>query len=259
MPIPAGPDIDPASLPPEHSLQVGAVRQPTLDVMAYDGTPGSTSAEPPTAVTCTVTAPSGTPQTLATDTTDGGATWVAASYTCGTPTGRWIERWDVTGHGADVYYTVVLVHAAPTAGGQTWIPTREQVAAIIPRRTHVGAADGWGVTQATFTNLTRPPAAVVDTIISQAARWVELPSGPIVNPTIEQSATDAAALYAAGLILLQYPDEDGDRDTGKTLLAQAADMRKQIAANNVVDTGTDPTTTVVMPVWSFPPATELRF
>ncbi len=259
MPIPAGPDVDPADLPPEHSLQVGDPRQPTLEVTASDGTPGSTAASPPTAVTCTVTAPGSTPQTLTTTSPDGGATWVAAAYTCGTPTGRWIERWDVTGHGADVYYSVVLVHPAPTAGGQTWIPTREQVAAIIPRRTHVGGSAGWGVTQATFTDLTRPTGAICDTIISQAARWVEAATGPIVQPSIEQAATDAAALYAAGLIQIQYPDEDGDRDTGKTLLAQAADMRKLVAANNIVDTGTDPTATVVMPVWSFPPATELRF
>jgi hypothetical protein len=258
MPIPAGPDVDPADLPPEHSLQVDDVRTPALTVVAPDGSPGSTTADPPTAVTATVTGPDTEPADLDPTTPDGGATWVSDAYTCTEP-GRWVETWTVTGHGADTWYTVVLVHPAPTAGGQTWIPTREQVAAIIPRRTHVGAADGWGTTQATFTNLTRPSATVVDTVISQAARWVELPSGPIVNPTIEQSATDAAALYAAGLILLQYPDEDGDRDTGKTLLAQAADMRKQIAANNVVDTGTDPTSTVVMPVWYFPPATELQF
>jgi hypothetical protein len=258
VPIPAGPDVDPAELPSEHSLQVGDVRQPTLAVTAFDGTPGSTSASPPTAVTCTVTAPDVAPASLTVTTPDGGATWIAAAYTVTAP-GRWVETWTVTGHGADTFYTVALVHPAPTAGGQTWIPTREQVAAIIPRRTHVGAATGWGVTQSTFTDLTRPSARIVDTIISQAARWVELPSGPIVNPAIEQSATDAAALYAAGLILLQYPDEDGDRDTGKTLLAQAADMRKLVAANNIVDTGTDPTNAVVMPVWYFPPATELTF
>lgn len=257
MPIPAGPDLDPADLPPEHSLQVGDVRQPTLVVTGFDGTPGSTTADPPTAVTCTVTAPDGTPQTLAADTTDSGQTWLAATYTC-TTAGRWIETWTVTGHGADVLYAVVLVHPAPTSGGQTWIPTREQVAAIIPRRTHVGSTTGWGKTQATFDDRTTPTGVVVDTLISQAARWVEALAGVIVADTIEQTATDCAALYAAGLILLQYPDGDGDRDTGKTLLAQAADMRKLVAAANVIDTGTDPVAPVaVMPVWYFPPATEI--
>ncbi len=254
MPIPAGPDVDPAELSPEHSLQVGDVRQPTLDVVAYDGTPGDSG----TSVTCTVTAPSGTPQTLTVTPENGGATWIAASYT-GTTPGRWIETWNVTGHGADRYYTVVLVHPAPTAGGQTWIPTREQVAAIIPRRTHVGAADGWGVTQGTFSELTRPSATAVDALISQAARWVEAAAGPIIQPSIEQSATDAAAMRVAGLIELQWPDSGDQTSNAKTLLDLAERMRKDVAAANIVDTGTDPTNTVVMPVWSFPAATELRF
>ncbi len=86
MPIPAGPTLDPAELPPEHSLQVGDVRVPTLNVVAP--TAG-------TQVTCTVTTPGGMPQTLATSTPDDGATWVAASYTCISP-GRWIETWTLT-------------------------------------------------------------------------------------------------------------------------------------------------------------------
>lgn len=253
MPIPAGPDLDPSEIPPEHSLQVGDVRQPDLVVTAADGRAGDGT----TAATCTVTAPDGTAATLTVDTPDGGATWVAAAYTCTAP-GRWVETWTVTGHGADTLYAVVLVHAAPTAGGQAWIPTREQVAAIIPRRTHVGSTTGWGTVQATFSDVTTPRAETVDVLISQAARWVEALAGPIVAATIEQAATDAAALYCAALILLQWPDSDGDRDTGKTLLAQAVDMRKLVAAANVLDTGTDPVASVaVMPVWYFPPATEI--
>jgi hypothetical protein len=252
VPIPAGPDLDPADLPPEHSLQVGDVRQPTLTVTGFDGSPGDST----TATTCTVTAPDTPPAVLTTNTTDGGTTWVAQAYTC-TTAGRWVETWTVTGHGADTLYTVVLVHPAPTSGGQTWIPTREQVAAIIPRRTHVGHTTGWGVTQATFSEHTNPPAATVDVIISQATRWVEALCGPIVNPSIEQSACDAAAMYCAALILLQFPDGDGDRDTAKVLLAQAIDMRKTVRDANVVDTGTDPVAPAVMPVWYFPPATEI--
>ncbi len=259
MPIPAGPDLDPANLPPEHSLQIGDVRIPTLPVAAADGTPGSTAASPPTAVTCTVTAPAGTPQTLTTSTPDGGATWVAAPYTCTTP-GRWIETWTVTGLGADRYYGITLVHAAPTSGGQAWIPTREQVAAIIPRRTHVGAATGYGTTLGTFTELTKPDARSVDDLISKAARWIEVLTGPIVNDAIEENATDAAAMHVAGLILTTWPDSDQDFKAGQLLLDRADRMRKDLAAANVLDTGTDPVGPVaVMPVWYFPPATELQF
>lgn len=252
MPIPAGPDLDPADLPVEHSLQVGDIRQPTLTVTGHDGSPGDST----TAVTCTVTAPGADPVPLTATPTDSGQTWVAAAYTCTAP-GRWVETWTVTGTGADTLYTVVLVHPAPTPGGQTWIPTREQVAAIIPRRTHVGATTGWGVTQYGFDDRTNPTGTTVDVLISQAARWVEALCGPIVQPTIEQAATDAAAMYCAALILLQWPDTDGDRDTAKVLLAQAVEMRKTVAAQNIADTGTDPVSPAVMPVWSFPAATEI--
>lgn len=255
MPIPAGPDIDPADLPPEHSVLVGTVRQPELTVTTADGAPGDSG----TTVTCTVTTPGGTPQTLDTTSPDGGHTWVADTYTCGTPTGRWVETWTVTGVGANTYYTVALVHPAPTPGGQTWIPTREQVAAIIPRRTHVGSATGWGATVGTFSDLTRPDATSVDALISQAARWVEAAAGPIVNVAIEQSATDCAAMRVAGLIELQWPDGGDQTSNAKILLELADRMRKDVAAANVVDTGTDPVTPVVMPVWYFPPATELTF
>lgn len=255
MPIPAGPDLDPSELPPELSAVVGDKRRPELTVTDEDGNAGDGT----TVATLTVTAPGGTPTAVPVTNLDGGTNWVATQpYTFTGAAGRWIERWDVTGRGADLLYTVVLVHPAPTAGGQTWIPTREQVAAIIPRRTHVGSTTGWGTTQETFSDVTTPTARTVDVLISQAARWVEALTGPIIQASIEQSATDAAAMYTAALILLQWPDGDGDRDIAKTLLAQAIDMRKLVAAANVADTGTDPVAPVaVMPVWSFPPATEI--
>lgn len=258
MPIPAGPDVDPAELPPELSLQVGDVRQPTLTVTASDGTPGSTGADPPTAATCTVTAPGGTPQTLATTSPDSGATWNADPYAVATA-GRWIETWTVTGHGADTLYTVVLVHAAPVSGGQTWIPTREQVAAYIPRRTHVGAAAGWGTTQGTFTTLTNPSADSVDSLITQAAQWIELLAGPVVTVAATEAATTAAAMRVAGWIQLQWGDGAEDAKHGERLLAEAEKLRRDVAAANVVEAGVDPTVpAVVMPVWYFPPATELQ-
>ncbi len=255
MPIPAGPDIDPADLPPEHSLQVGDVRQPTLDVAAFDGSPGDAT----TAAACAVTAPGAAPQTLDTATPDGGATWIADAYTCGTPTGRWVETWTVTGRGADTFYTVVLVHAAPTAGGQTWIPTREQVAAIIPRRTHVGAADGWGKTQGTFSDLTRPNARQCDDLIIQSAQWVELATGPIANPAYVETATTCAALRTAGMIELTWPDSSDEISNAKVLLEQADRLRRDLAAANTTLEGADPIRPAVLPVWSFPAATELRF
>lgn len=248
MPIPAGPGQDPADLAPELSTVVGDPRQPELTVNDEDGNPGDGT----TAVTCTVTAPDGTATTLATSSPDGGETWTAAGYTVDSP-GRWVECWTVTGRGADVLYTVVLVHAAPTPGGQTWIPTREQVASHIPRRTHVGSTTGYGMTLGTFTESTRPTAQVCDALISQAAQWIELAAGPITVEAVVDGARTATAMRAAGLIEFQYGDKD-DRPYAERLLAEAASLRKDVVARNVVETGTDPAATVVMPVWSFPPA-----
>jgi hypothetical protein len=238
--------------PVTESATVGDWRQPNLTVTAYDGTPGDVT----TTATCTITAPAGvTPPTLTTATADTGHTWTATTYQVTAP-GRWIETWDVEGHGADTIHTVVLVHATPTAGGQTWVPTREQVAAYIPRRTHVGAAQGWGETIGTFNQDTKPSARDVDSLIQQAAQWIELTAGPIntSNTAVAEAATTAAAMRVAGLIELTWPDNRDDLSDAKTLLAEADKLRRDVAAANVVIAGTDPVASGVLPVWSFPAA-----
>lgn len=249
MPIPAGLGQDPADLAPELSTVVGDPRLPELVVSDHDGNPGDGT----TAATCTVTAPSGTVIPLAASSPDGGETWVAAGYSVTSP-GRWIETWTVTGRGADVLYTVVLVHAAPTAGGQTWIPTREQVAAYVPKRTHVGSTTGYGSTLNTFTDDTRPSKTAVDSLISQAAQWIELLAGPITTVTVVDGARTAAAMRVAGWIEMQWGTAE-DQAHGKLLLGEAEKLRKDVAAGNVAETGTDPVAApAVLPVWSFPAA-----
>lgn len=238
--------------PVTESATVGDVRQPTLDVYAYDGTPGDGT----TAVTITVTPPEGeTAPTLTTSTADTGAAWTATTYTF-TAAGRWVETWTITGKGADIAERVVLVHARATAGGQTWIPTREQVAAYVPRRTHVGSATGFGELIGTFTSDTRPTDVECDRLITQAAQWIELVAGPIdtTNTAVAEAATTAAAMRVAGLIELTWPDQAGDLSDAKTLLAEADKLRRDVAAANVVITSTDPVAPGQLPVWSFPDA-----
>jgi hypothetical protein len=96
-------------------------------------------------------------------------------------------------------------------------------------------------------------------LISQAAQWIELLAGPIVTVAATEAATTAAAMRVAGWIQLQYGDSTEDHKHGERLLAEADKLRKDVAAANIVETGTDPITpAVVMPVWYFPPATELQ-
>lgn len=251
MPIPAGPGQDPADLAPELSTVVGDPRLPELTVSDEDGNPGDST----TAVTLTVTAPgSTTPTSVPVTNLDGGTNWVATDpYTVDAP-GRWVEKWTVTGRGADVLYTVVLVHAVPTPGGQTWIPTREQVAAYVPKRTHVGSTTGYGATMGTFTADTRPTAASVDSLISQAAQWIELSAGPITTVAVVDGARTAAAMRVAGWIEMQWGSTE-DQAHGKLLLAEAEKLRKDVAAGNIAETGDNPTAApAIMPVWSFPAA-----
>lgn len=251
MPIPAGPETPPdlTLLPPEASMVVADIRIPELAVYDRDGNPGDHT----TTATCTVRAPAGTLTALASASADGGANWTAAAWTA-TTAGRWVETWTVVGRGADTLHAVVLVHATPDPGGQTWIPTREQVAAYVPKKTHVGATTGWGRTMQTFTPDTRPAAATVDVLISQAAQWIELLAGPITTVAVVDGARTAAAMRVAGLICYQFPDGPDDKAYGDRLLAEAKDLRRDVAAANIVVTGEDPVADAVLPYWSFPAA-----
>jgi hypothetical protein len=153
------------------------------------------------------------------------------------------------------------VLAGPPGGNLPgWAPTLERVAAYVPRRALVGAVSGYGEAQPAFSTDTYPTAQQVSLLVADACQWVQLAAGPIVT-TLEEAAQTCAAKYAAGYVELGYPDNRDDLSDAKILLDQAALLRKDLAAANIAasETPDDPTTLAdnVLPVWSFPEATEI--
>lgn len=217
------------------------VLQLTLDV--YDGT---------TSATVTVTGPSAQILTPPAASVDGGQTWTATpSYD---EAGRWVATWTVTGVGATKFGTEIWVSDLPTPGvALAWRPELWHVAAYVPRRTIVGAVDGFGVSRKTFDDTTTPSNAEVANLITDACNWVAVAAGTI-DASLTEAARGAASRYAAGLVELTYPDNGDDLNTADILLKQAEQMRRDLAAANIAITVDDPATDTdnLLPVWSFP-------
>lgn len=134
----------------------------------------------------------------------------------------------------------------------TWAPDRPRVASYIPGRTL--AVDSTSDAQrGTFDTTTRPTGAQVDQIITDACSWVTIVTGDIAAAYADQ-ATAVAAIRAAGMVELAYPDTNSDLNTADRLLAEAAAMRTSLDLANRSATGVDPDTPVLLPTGSFPPA-----
>jgi hypothetical protein len=136
----------------------------------------------------------------------------------------------------------------------TWAPTLPDVANYVPRRTVVGAADGYGAPVNTFDTTTHPTAAIATGLITDACNWVLAKTGP-VDASLTGMALATAAVRTAGMVELTYPDNRDDLSTAETLLRQADEMRTDLAAANEAVTGGNPEDPQahLMPVYSFPP------
>lgn len=145
------------------------------------------------------------------------------------------------------------IPAGPSPTLPAWAPTREQVAAYVPRRTLVGTTDGYGIAALTWTDETYPTGASVDSIIADACNWVLLATGAL-DSTLEGSAATIATLRAAGWVTRTYPDNREDLDDAKELLDRAEADLKRLAAANIALTSQDPSTDAddVLPEFSFP-------
>ncbi len=152
------------------------------------------------------------------------------------------------------------IPAGPSPTLPTWAPSLERVAAYVPRRTIVGATAGYGTAQLVFTDDTWPRAATVSELILAACNWVLTAAGPIVVD-YEAPAADLAARHAAGWVAWSSADNPEDAAYGRFLLEQCEKELVRLAAANIAaaETPDDPTTLDdnVLPVWSFPEATEL--
>lgn len=245
MPVPGGGD----DLPTDDDTGSGVAYPGTIGVLTFTLDPYGID----TVVTLVINGPDGATITPTPVSTDGGHTWTAMPLW--TAVGRWVPVWTITGTGSGVFpQRPVYVTAIPSASALvSWRPELWQVAAYIPRRTLVGAVNGYGQALETFTADTHPSAGQVNNIITDACAWV----GALVNP-VDDSLTDlarsAAAIRSAALVELTYPDNRDDLSTAETLLKQAESMRVDLDRANTAVTGTDPETpaTHLLPVYSFP-------
>ncbi len=131
------------------------------------------------------------------------------------------------------------------------------MAAYIPRRTHVGATSGWGTVKNVFDDTTMPTGTTVDSTVLAACNWVLIATGA-VHDDLAEPAADLAAMRAAGLVALTWPDNREEiKEEAETLLRLADAMRKDLAKANIALTLDDPQTdeSAQLPVWSFPDAT----
>lgn len=135
-----------------------------------------------------------------------------------------------------------------------WAPALAEVAVHIPTRTRaVGVLDDY---TGTFTTTTTPTDTQANTLIDQACTLVTSVTGlPVVAAAYEVCKV-AAALRAAYMIELGYPERDGDVQTYEQLGEAADAAAKAAAAVNTAAGGGgdgDPTPAdTVLAVHSFP-------
>jgi hypothetical protein len=207
-----------------------------------------------TAATVTVTPPTGTVLTPTATTSDGGATWTAQPIY--PVAGTWVAKWTVTGTGAGVTEQIIHISVpASPAAAVVWRPERWNVAAYVPRRTLVGAVDGYGNVRYTFAADTHPRGEAVDLLVTDACAWVSLLVGA-PDETLHGPAMACAAKYAAAQVELSYPDNRDDLTHGQQLYEQAVAMRADLDRANAAIVGSDPEDPAshLLPVYSFPAA-----
>ena len=237
---------------------VGDATTPELVVYPYDGT---------TAATLTVRKPDGSTATPAVNTPTevstviDGATVAAQRWTTEavvfTLPNRWVFDWNTTGTSFGQQPQVIDVDPIPSfVNAPAWTPRRRQVAKYIPRRTVVGASNGYGTPAGTFSDLTHPTGDDIDDLIADAVAWVQVRVGVGASDIAEAlfgQATAAAAQRAAGMVELTWPDNRDDLSTANALLAQAKEAREELWAANVATTGVDveDPSANLLPLWSF--------
>lgn len=196
-------------------------------------------------VTVAVTRPDGTaePPVGATHVTTGvyDATWIADVA------GVW--RWTFTATGAlsDTTEGAAYVWAAGTV--VPWVPGRRQVAKYVAERS-VPADQSSDVPLNDFTAATNPTAPQADEHIAAAVAWVSAACGQVVA-ALYASATEVAAVRAAGMIELSFPVRNADIDTAQVLLGQADRWLTTLVEANE-DAGGGSGHAGVLSAWQFP-------
>lgn len=133
-------------------------------------------------------------------------------------------------------------------------PTLAQVAAYVPSRT-LAVDDTTGTPQGTFSGTTRPTDTQVNLLIVDAVAWVAMKTGN-VDASLATAATSVAAIRAAGMVEITWPERDADVNTGQTLLDQAEKLRTDLETANEKITGVDPGSVALPAYYSFPDPLE---
>lgn len=240
------PDVGDATTPELIVYPYDGTTAPTLTVRKPDGTTATPTLNAPTTVTTVIDGATVTAQK-----------WTTAAVVFTLPN-RWVLDWNTVGTGFGQQSQVIDVDPLPSfANAPAWTPRRRQVAKYIPRRTVVGASNGYGTLAGTFTDLTHPTGSEVDDLIAAAVLWVQVRVGVGAGDLaagLGPVAAEVAAQRAAGLVELTYPDNRDDLSTAQLLLDQAKVAREELWAANVATTGTDveDPSANLMPMWSFP-------
>lgn len=140
---------------------------------------------------------------------------------------------------------------AGDTGAADWAPTLAQVASYVPERTVTVTAPGVEGTVDTFTDDTTPTGAQVGQYILDAVRHVQMKVGTVIDSSLYDDATAAAAMRAAGLVELAYPVRQSDLNVGRDWIKLADD-----AIGDLQKANADPTAASrpeqLLPVYSFP-------
>jgi hypothetical protein len=234
-------------------LQVGDAARLTLRVRAED-TGALTAAD--ALPTCVATPPGGTGVSATVVVITTGVYRVRHPLTV---PGVWhfLWSWAVGGTGDVSEQTVNAVSTTdPDLDPQPWTPTLREVGALIPTRTReVGVLDTY---VGTFTALTTPTDEQVLYLIEVAVGRTIACTGLPVAPLAHRAANGAAALRAAYLAELSYPERDADVAVYEQLGTQADQACKEAGALNRGaggggSTTPDPDTTpTLLPASSFP-------
>jgi hypothetical protein len=133
-----------------------------------------------------------------------------------------------------------------------WAPGPDQVAAYVTSRTvDLEGTPGTDTPTGAFTTTTTPTAGQVDRVIEDACSWVTMVTGPI-DATLQDAAAGVAALRAAGIVEMSYPERNADVDQSvNALLLQAKFARDELAAANRATGATSPNMSAT-PQYAFP-------
>lgn len=132
-------------------------------------------------------------------------------------------------------------------------PTLEQVADYIQDRTLAVSSPGTETYLGTFTADTTPTDLQAGRLIGEAVSHVQTRLGHLIDTTLASQATSIAAVRAAALIELAYPQRAGDLSTYDRLIAMsdAALLALQDLNTSLVGAATSSAQTL-LPQFAFP-------